>query len=118
MNNPEKIKDDFEAKAEKTQAMQLPDADEPDYATLPDEVKKQLKGYEDIELEMQLLDIIKNMSKSVITVDKIIVALYHRHKKVIDRSRVLRRLNAMTAAGKIMKNASPRGYSLQNKPAE
>lgn len=109
----EKTKDEFEEKAEITAKMALPaDAPEPDYNDLPDELKKQLIGYEDIELENQLFDIVKTMTKSVITVDKIIVALYHRHKKVVDRNKVLRTLNAMAAAGKIAKHASPRGYSL------
>ena len=113
MSNPEKKPaDDFQEKAETAAAMQLPDAEEPSYDDLPDEVKKQLIGYDDIELENQLFDIVKTMTKSVITVDKIIVALYHRHKRVADRNKVLRMLNSMADTGKIKKHASPRGYSL------
>lgn len=113
MSNPEeKPKDDFEAKAAATQAAQLPAADEPNYDDLPEELKKQLIGYDDIELENQLFDVVKTMTKSVITVDKVMVAMYHRHKKVVDRNKVLRTLNAMAIAGRIQKHASPRGYSL------
>jgi hypothetical protein len=107
--------DDFQEKAEAAAGMAVK-ADAPatpsEYDDLPDEVKKQLIGYEDIELEKQLFDIVSTQTKGVITVDKVIVALYHRHKKVIDRNKVLRTLNAMADDSRIVKHQSPRGYSL------
>lgn len=106
-------RDEFQEKTETAAAMQIPqNAPAPEYDDLPEEVKKQLIGYEDIELEKQLFDCVTTAGKGVINVDKIIVALWHRHKKVADRNKVLRTLNAMVEHGIIIKHQSPRGYSL------
>ena len=105
-------RDEFQENTEKAAAMALPKAPAPEYDDLPEDVKKQLIGYDDIELEKQLFDCVSTAGKGVINVDKIIVAMWHRHKKVADRNKALRTLNAMVENGSIIKHQSPRGYSL------
>lgn len=77
---------------------------------LPESVRKQLIGYEDIELQDQLVDCV-NAIGALASVDKIFVALYKRHKREdLDRAKVIRTLNILAAEGRLIKNNSPRGY--------
>lgn len=75
---------------------------------IPDDVKKSLIGYENMEMDSILLEIVGSFSSSV-SVDKIILALWHRHKKKIERMKLIRRLRMMAADGIIEKVDGTRG---------
>ena len=104
--------DEFAKKNEKAVTMALPDAPKPAGDDLPEEVKNQLIGYAEIELERQLFDCLATFGNRHVTVDKIVLSLWTRHKKVEPRNKLIRMLNCMAKTGLIVKEHSPRGYRI------
>lgn len=103
-------KEEFAENVKTAAEMRIPDAPPPVKDELPDAVKKQLIGYAEIELENQLIDCVHAIG-SLATVDKLVVALYKRHRREdLDRAKIIRTLNALAADGRIQKQTSPRGY--------
>lgn len=107
----EKEKDDFSEKAQAASAMAIKN-NTPPTADIPDELKSQLIGFEHIELEQQVYDAVVALSPGNVTVNKVIMAIYQRHQKIAERGKTLRILNALAADGRLVKNISPRGFSL------
>lgn len=108
----EKEKDDFSEKAQAASAMSIKN-NTPAPEALPDDLKNQLIGYDNIELEQQVYDAVVALSPGNVTVNKVIMAIYQRHnKKIAERGKTLRILNGLVSDGKLVKNISPRGFSL------
>lgn len=104
--------DDLVETMKTTAEMAIPDAPAAEVDDLPESVRKQLIGYGEIELKTQLADCVSAIA-TLATVDKIIVALYKRHKRAdLDRAKIIRVLNLMVAEGALVKNNSPRGYRM------
>lgn len=116
MIKPEKEspeRDDFTEKAQAASAMAIKN-NTPALDDIPEELKAQLIGVEHIELENQVYDAVAALSPGNVTVNKVIMAIYERHKKIAERGKTLRILNALAGDGKLVKNISPRGFSLPN----
>lgn len=75
---------------------------------LPDDVKKNIVGYEDMELDELLLRIIGSFSAALPT-DRIILYLYTTYQKAPPRAKVLARLRLLCASGVIFKKEGIRG---------
>lgn len=105
--------DDFAEKNEVATGLSLPNAPPPSMEDdLPEEVKKQLVGYSEMELEKTIIDSLSAAGTGVITVDKIVLSLWHRHKRVVERPKLIRTLNLLAERNIIIKNDSPRGYRM------
>lgn len=104
-------KDDFSDKAQAASALAIKN-NTPAAEPIPDELKNQLVGFEHIEMEQQVYDAVTALSPGNVTVNKVIMAIYQRHKKIAERGKTLRILNALAGEGKLVKNISPRGFSL------
>ena len=75
---------------------------------LPDDVKANLIGYDRMELEETLLKILATPG-AVFTVDRIILTLWHNHKRKEERMRVIARLRALVSTGLAEKRPGSRG---------
>lgn len=69
---------------------------------LPDEVKKNLVGYDQMELETLISNIFK-LYNHPITVDRIVTTLWHNHKKSPDRGKVIRTVRQLVSYGVVAK---------------
>lgn len=82
---------------------------QPDLSDLPEEVRNQLTGYGDIELQNQLIDCLQSQGGKA-NVDKLIIALWYRHKrKDVTRIKAYGMLNELATEGTLRKYSSPRG---------
>lgn len=104
--------DNFEKKNESVVNLALPDAPPPAGDDIPEDVKKQLIGYADIELERELYECLATFGTRHTTVDKLVLSLWARYKKVVARGKMIRMLNSMVQTGLIVKQDSPRGYRM------
>lgn len=104
--------DEFEKKNDSVVTLALPAAPPPPDDDIPEEVKSQLIGYADIELERQLFDCLATFGTRHTTVDKLVLSLWTRHKKVVERNKMIRMLNSMAQTGLIVKEDIPRGYRM------
>lgn len=86
-----------------------------DLSDLPEEVRNQLTGYGDIELQNQLIDCLHSQGGKA-NVDKLIIALWYRHKrKDVTRIKAYGMLNELATEGTLRKYSSPRGtYEIIN----
>ncbi len=79
---------------------------------LPEEVKKNLVGYGDMELDEYLLAILRQY-QGHISVDRIILKLWGDFKQSPARAKVLARLRLLDEAGHILKQEGTKGnYTL------
>lgn len=69
---------------------------------LPDEVKKNIVGYEDMELDEMLLRLLGG-SQGAITCDRLIQLLWVKFKRNPSRTKVMARLRFLSAANSIEK---------------
>lgn len=79
---------------------------------LPEDVKKNLSGYASMELEELLMKCLSAYPHPINT-DRIIITLWINHKHKEERTKVIRMLRALTAAGSVAKLDGTRGlYAL------
>lgn len=79
-----------------------------DVNDLPDDVKKNLIGFDTMELDQLLLNIL-NTPGHIYTVDRIILTMWISYQKKYDRMLVIRRLRSLTHQGFVSKQARTRG---------
>lgn len=75
---------------------------------LPDDIKKNLVGFEDMEMEQLLLKSLAHYPHPI-NVDRVILTLWFNHEKKADRHSVMRRLRLMTVSGLVQKYEGVRG---------
>lgn len=79
---------------------------------IPDDVKKNIVGYDDMELEQLLLKCLASYAHPI-NVDRIILTLWVNHKRQADRTKVMALLRVMAAGALIEKLPGARGtYSI------
>jgi hypothetical protein len=84
---------------------------------VPEEVRNQLVGADDMIAEERLLKVLANCQP--FTLDKIILALWHGFKHTEPRGKVQTRLNKLVKRGVVAKHPTQRSvYQLQGSPAQ
>lgn len=79
---------------------------------LPEEVRKNIVGFEDMETDEYIRRILRGHTKPI-NVDRIVILLYTDYKRSINRGKLLARLRTMVEEGEITKEEGARGlYSL------
>ena len=81
-----------------------PDAPAPtqsELATLPPELIAELRGTEEMELEQQVVDCLEVSPRA--DLDRILIALYHRHKRIIKRTKLSSLLNRLIQDGEVVR---------------
>jgi predicted transcriptional regulator len=82
---------------------------------IPEDVRKNMVGYENMETEWLLINILEAEGDRC-PVDKIILALWLRYKKKIERTKVIQRLRSLVKDGYVTQESGKRGiYSLTEK---
>jgi hypothetical protein len=77
-----------------------------DVDLLPPEVREELRGADDIALESQIIDCLEVLRVS--DLDRLIIALYHRYRRVIKRTRLSTMLARLIDEGEVIRPR--RGY--------
>lgn len=84
---------------------------------LPDEVKRNIVGYDDLELDEMLTRILGCFTAPV-TCDRIIQVLWQKYKRTTDRAKVIARLRLLSSNGQIKKVEGSRSTYQSNSPAK
>ncbi len=77
-------------------------------SSLPDEVKKNLRGYENMMLDEQIISIL-GQYQGYISVDRIILKLWEDYKVSPLRAKVLAHLRLLDTAGQVIKQEGTKG---------
>ncbi|MGA6102144.1 hypothetical protein ACPESL_08155 [Psychrobacter pocilloporae] len=89
-----------------------------DLEGLPDELVKQLKISKSFRLSWQIIRCMKE-NNGKISIDKLLVAYYHKHKEVLDRQKVNAKLYRMVQQELIIATDGAKGvYELTKKSKE
>lgn len=76
--------------------------------SLPDDVKKNMIGYEDMELDQYILRAL-NSYADYITVDKLVLTLWFQFTRKADRMKLIKRLRILQKENKVAKASLRRG---------
>lgn len=80
--------------------------------SLPDDVKSNIVGFADMEMDQTLLKVLMQFQYPINT-DRVIMTLYFSFQKKMERTKVMRRLRMMTEEGLVYKTEGKRGlYSI------